>query len=304
MKITHNFLRRKRKQLTPNNVAETKFLMSVKKLVRKQLKLPKDSTIEDILNSLDKIDLTGLLKKSNILAEEVLRKNSKGFSSIMQALVAAADTQEKIKKAKRQEELFKKALGNFTRQKQIYQPLLNKFNENIQLIKNLPKDIADELQAAYLKGEGFRGQDIESLLEERLGKRARVIIRTESSKLNSALTEVRSKALGIKGYIWSSSGDSVVRPSHNLVNGVLFFYNDPPSLDKMTGNAGEYPNCRCCPVPVFDLDDITFPVRVGEHLVVISKYDKATKKYKAQIVYGRIVTYTKEQFINKYSIRS
>ena len=98
--------------------------MSVKKLVRKQLKLPKDPTIEDILNSLDKIDLTGLLKKSNILAEEVLRKNSKGFSSIMQALVAAADTQEKIKKAKRQEELFKKALGNFTRQKQIYQKMI------------------------------------------------------------------------------------------------------------------------------------------------------------------------------------
>lgn len=44
---------------------------------------------------------------------------------------------------------------------------MDKFNENMSLIKNLPADVERELKKAYLKGEGFRGQDIEDYITEK-----------------------------------------------------------------------------------------------------------------------------------------
>ena len=44
------------------------------------------------------------------------------------------------------------------------------------------------------------------------------------------------------------------------MNGVIVFWrpdNQKPLLDKMRGNAGEFPNCRCTPLPILDENDIT-----------------------------------------------
>ena len=32
---------------------------------------------------------------------------------------------------------------------------------------------------------------------------------------------------------------------------------EKPLLDNMRGNAGEFPNCRCSPEPIFDENDLT-----------------------------------------------
>jgi uncharacterized protein with gpF-like domain len=61
-----------------------------------------------------------------------------------------------------------------------------------------------------------------------------------------------------------------VRNSHEILEGVLVNFNNPPSPEKLAGekrdygvyNAGEIFNCRCYPEPVIDFNDITFPTKV------------------------------------------
>jgi hypothetical protein len=87
------------------------------------------------------------------------------------------------------------------------------------------------------------------------------------------------------------------------MDGVLVFWNNVPTLDKMTGHAGEYPNCRCLGLPVVTIDDIPFPIRVAEgNLVISSKYVKGShgKKFNTRIISGRIKQYTKPEFLRVY----
>jgi SPP1 gp7 family putative phage head morphogenesis protein len=48
-------------------------------------------------------------------------------------------------------------------------------------------------------------------------------------------------------YIWRTSGDDKVRPSHAANEGRVFAWNNPPD----TGNPGEAPNCRCTAEPYY-----------------------------------------------------
>ena len=44
------------------------------------------------------------------------------------------------------------------------------------------------------------------------------------------------------------------------MNGVIVFWrsaDQKPLLDNMRGDAGEFPNCRCSPEPILDVDDLT-----------------------------------------------
>ena len=53
--------------------------------------------------------------------------------------------------------------------------------------------------------------------------------------------------MGIKQYIWSTSGDERVRDSHAENDGKIFSYDDPPP----TGHPGDEINCRCVAIPYF-----------------------------------------------------
>ncbi|MDR8377773.1 phage head morphogenesis protein, partial [Acinetobacter baumannii] len=52
------------------------------------------------------------------------------------------------------------------------------------------------------------------------------------------------------GYIWRTSEDGDVRPSHKAMNGKFVAWNSPPTLDNLKGHAGCLPNCRCYTEPV------------------------------------------------------
>jgi hypothetical protein len=56
---------------------------------------------------------------------------------------------------------------------------------------------------------------------------------------------------------WRSKYQSAAgtRPSHRAMEGVFVKWSDPPTLDRMTGHAGEFPNCRCYPEPVVPRED-------------------------------------------------
>ncbi len=104
-----------------------------------------------------------------------------------------------------------------------------------------------------------------------------------TTSAQSARTRARSTALGVGWYVWRTSEDERVRPSHKNMQGVLVNWKEPPSPEALVGmetcgkyHAGEIDGCRCYPEPVVEFDYLRFPVKV---------YHK-----------GKIRTMTREEF--------
>lgn len=133
---------------------------------------------------------------------------------------------------------------------------------NTKLIVTIPQNAAKK--AGELAHEslimGLRSEETAKRLHA-LGamteRRARVIAHTETSKAYTALTQTRAQSVGSEGYIWRTGRDGAVRPSHRAMEGKFVKWTEPPTLDKMTGHAGEFPNCRCHPEPVIPRADGT-----------------------------------------------
>ena len=125
---------------------------------------------------------------------------------------------------------------------------------NIQLIKSIRTQYLDKVQNAVMQAmvQGALNKDLGEQLKK-LGKdaesRAMLIARDQSSKLNAALTRARHEEMGIKKYMWSTSGDERVRASHAEKDGKIFEYTNPPAD---TGHPGHDVNCRCVQIPVLD----------------------------------------------------
>ncbi|MFG1172151.1 phage minor head protein [Erwiniaceae bacterium CAU 1747] len=125
--------------------------------------------------------------------------------------------------------------------------------EQVKLFKSLPLNAADrvyEIQNKAIEAV-VAGRRSSTLANEimRTGEtteaRARLIARTEVGRASTALTQARSTAIGSAGYIWRTAEDSDVRDSHRKMNGKYVAWSEPPTLDGMTGHAGQFPNCRC-----------------------------------------------------------
>ncbi len=128
--------------------------------------------------------------------------------------------------------------------------------EQVALIKSLPMDAG--LRAQNLAREAAMGGKRASAVAEELAateavtkSRATLIARTEIAKANASITQARAEYVGATHYIWRTAGDGDVRQSHREMDGKIFQFSAPPTLsDGMTGNAGEFPNCRCFTEPI------------------------------------------------------
>lgn len=147
------------------------------------------------------------------------------------------------------------------------QTLSEAVKKNFEMIKSIPTSMMEILQHKYTstlieevaKGNLARGS-FRKLLQSHGAKQAKVIARTETAKLQTAITENRAKNLGSVAYIWRASNDQRTRPSHKAMNNVVVFWREQsqkPLLDNMRGNAGEFPNCRCDIRPILDESDLT-----------------------------------------------
>lgn len=138
----------------------------------------------------------------------------------------------------------------------VYQELLN---DQVRLIKSLPLEAAQRVHDLSTRAliEGGRASEIAGLIMA-TGKvskgRANTIARTEVSRASSVFTQTRAEDLGSEGYIWRTSNDLDVRQSHREMNGKFVKWDEPPTLDRMTGHAGCLPNCRCYCEPVIPED--------------------------------------------------
>lgn len=122
--------------------------------------------------------------------------------------------------------------------------------EQVTLIKSIPLEAAARLHDLTIKGfeDSTRASEIQKEIM-RSGQvaagRAKTIARTEVARTSSLFTQARAESVGSQGYIWRTSDDSTVRPSHKKMNGKFVKWDEPPTLDGMTGNAGCLVNCRC-----------------------------------------------------------
>lgn len=151
-----------------------------------------------------------------------------------------------------------------------------KIQENAHYIKTIPLNVAEHI-TQYVKTEAYkslRASEIAKALEDKLESytkaRADLIARTEASKAMTALTEARSRDLGVNWYQWRTADDGKrVRNSHRHMEGVLVRWDDPPSPESLVGekdvgkyNAGNIYNCRCYPSPLVTLNRVKWPAKV------------------------------------------
>lgn len=126
-------------------------------------------------------------------------------------------------------------------------------SQNAQLIKSLPSQELEQVSQAIERGlqEGSPIKDIERELIQRFGitqRRAKLIARDQTSKLNASLTKLRQEQLGVEEYLWQTAGDERVRPTHKANDGKKFKWSNPPP----TGHPGTAVNCRCVAIPVLE----------------------------------------------------
>lgn len=309
MKLTKSQERKLRKKLKLKTSAEDifvdMFLTDIKKDIGKKIRNAK--TLREVDVIISDIDVKNLKKYVKNLRNKVLVRNNIGFAEIIKPMTQGLS---QIRKKQKEDKQFSKEMKNLIKNQGLTKPLLDIFERNVNLIKDLPAACYNELRKGYLEGKSFRGTELEQKLYEKLGSRAKLVVRTESAKVNTAITEVRSRSVGVKGYIWSSSGDARVRDTHAVLDGVLVFWDDAPTFmyttqkgnqSVMVGHCGETPNCRCISLPVFDLDDIKFPIKVAEH-VTFNSWSKNGKSH-FKISGGRIQLYNKQQFLLTYGDR-
>lgn len=144
--------------------------------------------------------------------------------------------------------------------------------ENASLIRSLPEDVAKYATRMALRHQqtGERAPDIARLIKQESRTRAMLIARTEVGKATTALTEARAESLDLPWYVWETSQDQRVRPSHRKMQGVLVRWNDPPNPEALAGEPhrhgpytpGNIWNCRCYPAPLLTLDQIAWPHKV------------------------------------------
>lgn len=121
--------------------------------------------------------------------------------------------------------------------------------EQVELIKSLPLEAAQRVHemATEALTSGARPEEIAARIGDVTRSRANTIARTEVGRASTTLTQARAERLGSTGYVWRTARDSNVRLSHRRMEGQFVRWDDPPTLDGLTGHAGCVPNCRCIP---------------------------------------------------------
>lgn len=127
--------------------------------------------------------------------------------------------------------------------------------ENVNLIKSIPEQYLKSVESIVFNGtvQGSKAGSMISQIQKAGGvteRRAKLIARDQSSKINSAITQKRSQALGVTEYVWRTAGDERVRQTHKSNNGKTFSWDKPP---KETGHPGTDIQCRCVAQPIINI---------------------------------------------------
>ena len=169
------------------------------------------------------------------------------------------------------------------------QEILTSWEANFQtLCKSAKSDMKKEMSmiVQQAKNEGWNGKQLEREIRNRLPEkyagRAKNIARTETGKLNTAITLSTYKEIGIQYYVWMATMDERTRPDHAMMNDLICSATDPevwyeenkedplhPIEHKRDGtmvhlHPGEDFQCRCTMVMWDPVIDGKYEVKEGE----------------------------------------
>lgn len=149
-------------------------------------------------------------------------------------------------------------------------------DENVKMIKSIPMETLGAMRETIRQGfiHGMSITDIQKAIQKEYGEtrsRAKMLARDQISSLNAQISKLQQQDAGCTKYRWSTSKDSRVRDCHKDLDGKVFSWDDPPEMwyeTKKSGRVytgrrchpGEDFMCRCCAIPIFDLDTIDLPI--------------------------------------------
>ncbi|PWF25050.1 phage minor head protein [Corticimicrobacter populi] len=151
----------------------------------------------------------------------------------------------------------------------LYDKILASTAENVALIKSVPAQYLEKIQGIVMRSIQSGGQGTREVFEEigHLGQvtknRAKLIATDQTRKITAAMNDARMKSAGVKRFEWIHSGGSAEpRELHVEYDGQIFDLDDPPVIDRRTGQKGlpgVLIHCKCRMRPVLDftqyLDD-------------------------------------------------
>jgi SPP1 gp7 family putative phage head morphogenesis protein len=164
--------------------------------------------------------------------------------------------------------------------------------DNARHIQEIPYDVATELLGEISKAanQGTRPEAIYDILKFRfpqvMDSKIKMIARTGINSANTTISRIRCSELGIPCFVWKTSEDGRVRPSHKVLDGVVIFWKDLPSPEALIGQKaylghyapGSCPNCRCHPRPVLTLEDIFDKKNTPIRVFMDGRIDKFTRQ--------------------------
>lgn len=129
---------------------------------------------------------------------------------------------------------------------------LEKFRSlNVSRIKSLVGqelvEITQLLEAS--EATGARVEVLRESIQQRFSvtkSKATLLARDQTLTLNAQIARTRQQNLGITQYIWTTSNDERVRPTHAELDGTIQSWAVPPP----PGHPGEDYQCRCTAFPV------------------------------------------------------
>lgn len=238
----------------PSVSAENAFYRALKKVARHA-----GHIIEHHLDGVEIKDQSQMMKSlmeySKLIEPWAVRQSDKLFETVLRSNQRAYDRASKaLGKELRKQFSVKTLIGARVRELQ---------KEQLFLIKSIPIEAGQRaqklaLEAALAGQRALPDQKTISEIKNQLDvstevatARAKVIAVTETAKANAFINQARAEGVGSTHYIWHTSGDAAVRPSHKVMNKRKIAWNEPPTLDDgMTGHAGCFPNCRCFAEPI------------------------------------------------------
>lgn len=240
-----------------NSYNKQKLNKRIEKIIQKTYEITFNDLKETFTSDLNNKKRVKLVKKyqNQETQKEFTKQVSKQLTQAMTSLNKKEWKKEydKAKKKKIGLEPFWKLEKEIT--KKLYQ-------RNLRFITSIPQDILKVNKYKYVKKikkqvlQGDLGRsELEKFLKNLRAKRSKLIARTETARAQTAVIETRTRELGGNYYIWLSANDQRTRLSHRKMKNVIVEWsddeNEKPFLDNMYGNAGEFPNCRCSPEPIF-----------------------------------------------------
>ena len=129
--------------------------------------------------------------------------------------------------------------------------------QNAGLIKGLTDDVVKRIQIT-VTGALIEGRTVKELRESLKAdfdfgdKRAQLIARDQTGKINGKLTKIRHEEAGVDEYEWFTSRDERVRSRHAKLHGKRYKYGEATGAEQGL-EPGQPVQCRCIAIGVVEI---------------------------------------------------